>query len=95
MADEDPEEESPAVTLGDGPPVEGAPLSRVASRLSWPQSADSIQEKEGETPIRTANGPIALADILEDVETSYFATRREFVHDIRAVIGYGPVETAE
>lgn len=94
MADEE-DEEAPAVELGEGPAVEGAPLGRVASRLSWPRPKSDVIVQEGETTIRTPDGPIPLADILEDVENTYFATRREFVQDVREVIGYGPVETAE
>lgn len=93
MADED--DDVPEIELGDGPPVEGAPLSRVVSRLSWPRAKSAIIEQEGETTIRTADGPIALADILDDVESTYFATSRDFVHDVRDIIGYGPVQTAE
>jgi len=36
MSDDESEEETePAVELGDGPDVEGAPLSRVTARLTW------------------------------------------------------------
>lgn len=91
----DDDEEAPSVELGSGPSVEGAPLGRVASRLSWPRGKSDVSIQEGETKIRTADGPIQLDDILDEVDTSYFATRREFVHDVRAVIGYGPVETTE
>lgn len=95
MADDEDEEETPAVELGEGPAVEGAPLGRVASRLSWPRAASDVVVQEGETTIRTADGPVALAEILDDVEIGYFGTRREFVDAVRKVIGYGPVETAE
>ncbi|ERH13413.1 MAG: hypothetical protein J07HB67_02452 [halophilic archaeon J07HB67] len=43
MSDDDDTE--PAVTLGDGPDVEGAPLARVASRLTWPQERSRIDRK--------------------------------------------------
>ena len=33
--DEDEEEDGPVVELGEGKAVEGAPLARVASRLTW------------------------------------------------------------
>ena len=95
MADDDDEEEAPAVELGEGPAVDGAPLGRVASRLSWPRAKSDVIVQEGESTIRTADGPMALADILDKVETSYFGTQREFVNDVRDVVGFGPVETSE
>ena len=94
MADEDAEE-SPAIPLGEGPPVEGAPLSRVASRMSWPRSLEAVEERAGDVEIRTAEGPRPLADILEALDITYFGTRREFVTAVREIIGYGPVATAE
>lgn len=95
MADEDEEADQPAVELGEGPQVAGAPVARVASRLSWPRSKSDVLAQEGDTEIRTADGPVPLADLLADADTPYFATRREFVADVRGVIGYEPVETAE
>lgn len=96
MADEEDEEaEEPPVELGEAVPVEGAPLGRIASRLSWPRSRSAVLEQEGETEIRTADGPRPVEAILEEVETPYFGTRQEFVHAVRDVIGYGPVQTAE
>lgn len=94
MADEE-DDEQPSVELGEGPVVDGAPVARVASRLSWPRSIDAIEEQAGDVEIRTADGPTRLDAILEDVDTSYFGTRREFVSAVREVIGYGPVATAE
>lgn len=94
MSEEDAEEQ-PAVELGDHPPVEGAPLARVASRLSWPRGKSDVIVQEGETSIRTGDGPRTLEAILEDVETPYFATRQEFVADVRDAIGYGPVPSSD
>lgn len=94
MAEED-EEDAPTVELGEGAPVDGAPLARVASRLSWPRSQSDVVVQEGETLIRTAEGPQTVESILEDVETPYFGTRQEFVNAVRDVIGYGPVPTNE
>jgi len=55
--EEEAEETEPAVPLGDGPEIEGEPLARVASRLTWPaQKSDAIAQ-EGETTIRTPQGP--------------------------------------
>ena len=94
MADDD-DEEAPAIELGEGPDVAGAPVARVASRLSWPRSKSDVIVQEGETTIRSGEGPQVLEDVLEEIETPYFATRQEFVHDIREVIGDNPVDTYE
>ena len=85
--------EEPAVELGDAGAVDGAPLARVASRLTWPIERSEVARKEGETVIRTPEGPRELAAVLEDVDTTYFATRQEFVSAVREVIGVGPVPT--
>ena len=94
MADDNDESE-PAVELGPGTPVEGAPVARVASRLSWPQGKSDVIAKEGESVIRTPDGPQRLADVLESVELTYFGRRQEFVDAVRSVVGTGQVPTAE
>lgn len=91
--DDDNEEDAPAVELGDGEPVEGAPIARVASRLTWALQQSEVDRKEGDTPIRTPDGPRELSAILEDVDNPYFETRREFEDDLREAIGAGPVQT--
>lgn len=95
MADDADEEGAagPAVELGEAATVEGAPLARVASRLTWPIERSEVVRKEGETTIRTPDGPRALADVLESVETTYFATRQAFVGAVQEVVGVGPVPT--
>ncbi|WP_435063614.1 DUF5789 family protein [Halobaculum sp. EA56] len=93
--DEESEEEEPAVELGDGPAVEGAPLARVASRLTWPQEKSKVLDKEGDATIRTPDGPRDLADVLSEVDTTYFDRRQTFVDEVEDVIGRGPVRTAE
>lgn len=95
MADDNDEEEedAPAVELGDGDSVEGAPLARVASRLTWAQQHSEVVRKEGETVIRTPDGPQELEAVLEDVDVPYFETRREFEDAVREAIGTGPVPT--
>ena len=96
MADDDePEEEEPAVELGEGPAVDGAPLARVASRLTWPQEKSRVLDKEGDATIRTPDGPRDLADVLSDVDTTYFDRRQTFVDAVEDAIGRGPVRTAE
>ncbi|SHH67202.1 DUF5789 family protein [Halobaculum gomorrense] len=96
MADDDePEEEEPAVELGEGPAVEGAPLARVASRLTWPQEKSTVLDKEGDATIRTPDGPHELSDVLSDVDITYFDRRQTFVSAVEDVIGRGPVQAAE
>ena len=93
MSDDD--ETEPAVELGEGPNVDGAPLARVASRLTWPQERSRINEKEGDAVVRTPDGPRELTAVLEEVDETYFDSRQTFLTEIRSVIGTGPVATAE
>jgi len=96
MADEDEEaDEGPAVELGEGDPVEGAPLARVASRLTWGKGHSEIVDREGEATIRTPDGPRELADVMDEVDVPYFETRQEFTDAVRDVVGTGPVPTAD
>jgi len=95
MTEDNDEEDTPAVELGEGEPVEGAPLSRVAARLTWAIQKSEIDRKEGETAIRTPDGPRKLTEILDEVEETYFPTRQDFLDAVRDVIGTGPVPTEE
>ncbi|MFB6139713.1 MAG: DUF5789 family protein [Halosimplex sp.] len=97
MADDesDEEEEAPAVELGEGEPVEGAPLARVASRLNWGMPHSEIVDREGDVTIRTPDGPRQLADVLDEVDTPYFESRHEFRDAVLEVVGTGPVPTAD
>ena len=90
MADDDT-----AVTLGEGRPVEGAPLARVGARLMWGIERSTVVEREGDTVIRTPDGPRELADVLAAVDEPYFGTQQEFEQAVRGVIGTGPVPTAD
>lgn len=96
MSDDDSEqaEEEPAIELGEGSDVEGAPLARVASRLQWPIEKSRAVELEGDAEIRTPDGPRTLSAVLDDVETTYFDRRQTFLEAVRDVIGRGPVPTA-
>ena len=94
MSDTD-EEDGPAIELGEGDPVEGAPLARVASRLHYAIGKSEIVRREGETVIRTPDGPRELASVLEETDEVYFDTRRAFETAVRGVIGTGPVPTAD
>jgi hypothetical protein len=95
MADEEDEDAEPAVELGEREPVEGAPLARVASRLTWPQEKSRVRDKEGDSVVRTESGPQTLSDVLDAVDETYFDTRQTFVDEIRAEVGAGPVQTTE
>lgn len=92
---EDTDEDGPAVELGEGEPVEGAPLARVAARLTWAIQKSEVDRKEGDTVIRTPEGPRELSSVLADVDETYFDTRRAFEAAVRNAIGAGPVPTAE
>ena len=91
----DDEESEPAVTLGEKTPVEGAPLARVSSRLTWPKAASEVERFEGDSVIRTPDGPRELSAILSEVDEPYFERRQEFEAHVRDVIGTGPVQTAD
>ena len=86
-------EEAPAVELGEGATVEGAPLARVASRLTWPQERSEIVRKEGDAEIRTPDGPQSLGSLLDATDVTYFATRQAFLEAVRGVVGPGPIPT--
>jgi hypothetical protein len=45
--------------------------------------------------IRTPDGPRKLADVLDEVDETYFQRRQEFEEAVRDVVGTGPVPTAE
>jgi hypothetical protein len=92
MAD-DEEDEGPVVELGEREPVEGQPLARVASRLTWPKEKSRVIEKEGDSVVRTPEGPRELADVLDAVDVSYFDTRASFVTAVTDAVGHGPVRT--
>jgi hypothetical protein len=94
MADDDSEEAEHAVELGEGEPVEGAPLARVASRLTWGIERSEVVRREGDTTVRTPDGPRELGDVLEEVGVPYFESRQEFTDAVRDVLGTGPVPTA-
>lgn len=94
MAD-DNEDESPAVELGDREPVDGIPVARISSRLHWPIQNSEVIRRDGDETIRTPDGPRTLADVLEDVDETYFQSEHEFIANIRDAIGTGPIPTAD
>jgi hypothetical protein len=93
MADNGDDDGDLAVELGDGEPVRGVPLARVASRLTWPIEASEIGRKEGQVEIRTGNGTRPIADVLTEVDVTYFERRQEFVDAVRDAVDVGPVPT--
>jgi len=95
MSDDTDEEAEAEVELGEGDPVEGAPLARVASRLTWPQEASRVRSKEGDATVRTPDGPRTLDSVLDAVDETYFDTRQSFLSAVRAEIGTGPIPTTE
>lgn len=94
-SDENGEDAEPAVELGEGPAVEGAPIARIAARFQWGREKSAIVAREGDAEIRTPDGPRTLEDILADVDETYFATRQDFVGAVRDAIGHGPVPTED
>ncbi len=95
MADDEDENGEPAVELGEGATVEGAPLARVAARLTWPQQKSEVDRKEGDSVVRTPEGPRELSDVLAAVDETYFSRRQEFTEAVRDVVGTGPIPTAD
>ena len=91
----DEESEEPAVELGEGEPVEGAPVARVASRLHYAIERSEVVRREGDTAIRTPDGPRELAAVLEESDEVYFDTRQSFLDAVREVVGTGPIPTAD
>lgn len=92
MSDDEDEEH---VALGEHTPVEGEPLARVSSRLTWPKAKSDVVAREGDTIVRTPEGPRELAVVLESVEETHFERRQEFESSVRAVIGTSPIPTAD
>lgn len=95
MADDEAEDEGPVVELGDGDAVEGAPLERVTARLYYGIEKSEVERREGDTTIRTPDGPRELGDILTETDETYFDTRRALEEAVEAVVGTGPVPTAD
>jgi hypothetical protein len=88
---EDTDEEDAGVELGEPATVEGAPISRVAERLTWAIQKSEVDRKEGDTEIRTPDGPRPLSEILAAVDETYFPTRQAFRAAVEGEIETGPV----
>lgn len=87
------EESEPAVELGEGPDVAGEPVARVASRLTWPAKRSDVVAQEGDAAVRSPDGPRDLDAVLADSEVPLFESRSEFVSEVEALVGRGPVAT--
>jgi len=87
------EEDEPAVELGDGQDVEGVPIAQVSARLMWGIERSDVRRREGDTVIRTPDGPRELGEVLEEIDRTYFDQRQTFESAVRDVIGHGPVPT--
>jgi hypothetical protein len=92
---DDNEDDEPAVELGEGEPIDGAPVARLASRLHWPIQKSEVVRRVGDETVRTPEGPRELSDVLAEVEETYFQSQQEFLGEVRAAIGTGPVPTAD
>ena len=88
------EEDEPVVELGEGEAVEGAPVSRVASRLFFPIEKSEVVRREGATTLRTPDGPQSVQDVLGRSDEVYFETSHDLVNAVQSVVGTGPVPTA-
>lgn len=94
MSDDEGDEEEPAVPLGEGETVEGAPLARIASRLYFPIEASEVRRRDGDTTIRTPDGPRELGSVLDESDEVYFPDRQSLLQSVESVVGTGPVPTA-
>jgi hypothetical protein len=92
MSDDDGEAE-PAVELGAAEEVEGVPIAQVSARLLWGIEKSDVRRREGDTVVRTPDGPRELGEILDEIDETYFDRRQSFESAVRDVIGHGPVPT--
>jgi len=92
MTEEDDADE-PAVALGEGASVAGVPLARISSRLTYGIERTTVRRREGETEIRTPDGPTRLGDVLDEIDETYFERRQDFETAVREVVETGPVPT--
>jgi len=98
MADDEEseaEEEGPVVELGERTPVEGAPAARPLARLHYGIEKSEVVRREGDTTIRTPDGPRELGDVLAGVDETYFPTREALVETVRDAVGRGPIPTED
>lgn len=94
MAD-DEAEDAPSVELGSGVAVEGAPIARVTARLHYGIPVSDVEEREGDTTVRTPAGPRTVADLLSEVDETYFGRREDLEAALHEAAGTGPIPTEE
>lgn len=94
MAD-DEEDDGPIVELGEGPAVDGAPLSRISSRLHFGIARSEVVRREGDTEIRTPDGPRTIESVLDETDETYFPAAEDLRETVEGVVGTGPVPTRE
>jgi hypothetical protein len=97
MADDDngEDEDEPVVELGESASIDGVPLARATSRLTWGMEKSRLERRIGDTEIRTPDGPRRLDDVLDEIDETYFERRQEFESHVHEVVGTGPVPTAD
>lgn len=97
MADDDngEDEDEPVVELGESESVEGVPLARATSRLTWGMEKSRLERRIGDTEIRTPDGPRRIDDVLDEIDETYFQRRQEFESHVHEVVGSGPVPTTD
>ncbi|PSQ47064.1 hypothetical protein BRD12_07820 [Halobacteriales archaeon SW_12_67_38] len=98
MADDDngeDEDEGPVVELGESESIDGIPLARATSRLTWGMEKSRLERRIGDTEIRTPEGPRRIGDVLDEVDETYFERRQAFESHVREVVGTGPVPTTD
>ena len=84
MADDDngeDEDEGPVVELGENESIDGIPLARATSRLTWGMEKSRLERRIG--------------DVLDEIDETYFERRQAFESHVREVVGTGPVPTTD
>ena len=61
----------------------------------WGIEKSDIRRREGDTVVRTPDGGTQLAEILDDIDRTYFDRRQSFESAVRDVVGTGPVPTED
>jgi hypothetical protein len=95
MADDEEDESGPVVELGEGPAVDGAPLARISSRLHFGMTKSEVVRREGDTELRTPDGPRTVESILDETDETFFPAAEDLREAVEDVVGTGPVPTRE
>ncbi|WP_049901456.1 DUF5789 family protein [Halococcus agarilyticus] len=89
------EDEGAVVELGEGESIDGVPLARATSRLTWGMEKSRLERRIGDIEIRTSDGPRRIDDVLAEIDQTYFERRQEFESHVHEVVGTGPVPTSD